>query len=40
MRCRLEVPDGTKYGVTVTVTSVDGGRANFHIQVDDKPLST
>ncbi|MFB9838576.1 DUF4333 domain-containing protein [Actinoallomurus acaciae] len=40
MRCRLEASDGTNYGVTVTVTSVDDGRADFRIQVDDKPLST
>lgn len=39
MRCKLETPDGTKYGVTVTVTSVNGGKANFNFQVDNKPTS-
>jgi hypothetical protein len=29
--------DPTEYGVTVTVTSVDGNTANFDVQVDDQP---
>lgn len=37
MRCRLQAPGGTRYGVTVTVTSVDGDRTNFDIRVDDRP---
>jgi hypothetical protein len=38
-RCTLTAPgDPTEYGVTVTVTSVDGDDARFDVQVDDEPL--
>jgi hypothetical protein len=38
-RCTLTAPgDPTEYGVTVTVSSVDGDTANFDVQVDDQPL--
>ncbi|TFV58552.1 UNVERIFIED_ORG: DUF4333 domain-containing protein [Bacillus sp. AZ43] len=38
-RCTLSVPgDSEEYGVTVTVTSVEGDTANFDVQVDDEPL--
>jgi hypothetical protein len=37
-RCTLTA-DGTKYGVTVTATKVDGSRVEFSIKVDDKPMS-
>ena len=37
-RCTLTAPgDSTEYGVTVTVTSVDGDDAQFDVQVDGKP---
>lgn len=37
-RCTLTAPgDPTEYGVTVTVSSVDGDTANFDVQVDDQP---
>jgi hypothetical protein len=37
-RCTLTAPgDTTKYGVTVTVTSVDGDSPDLQVQVDDKP---
>ncbi|MDT5010987.1 MAG: hypothetical protein QOH57_2604 [Mycobacterium sp.] len=36
VRCEL-VGDGEKYGVTVTVTSVEGGTVNFDFKVDDTP---
>ncbi|OMB99265.1 hypothetical protein A5733_00920 [Mycobacterium sp. NS-7484] len=36
-RCVLTV-DGTKYGVTVTANSVDGGKVNFNAKVDDEPM--
>ncbi|MGZ4446377.1 MAG: DUF4333 domain-containing protein [Nocardioides sp.] len=36
MTCKLSV-DGTEYDVTVTVTSVKDGKANFDIQVADQP---
>ena len=29
--------DHTKYGVSVTITSVDRDKANFDVAVDDKP---
>ena len=29
--------DPTEYGVTVTVTSVDGDTVNFDVEVDDEP---
>ena len=31
--------DPTKYGVSVTVTSVDGETADFDVKVDDHPQS-
>lgn len=37
MRCTLTAED-TTYGVTITITSVDGDKANFDIKVDDKPI--
>jgi hypothetical protein len=37
-RCTLTAgEDPTQYGVTVTVTSVDGDTVNFDVQVDDEP---
>lgn len=33
IRCRVAV-DGTSYGVTVTVTSTNGGSAQYDVQVD------
>lgn len=39
MRCVLTA-DGTRYGVTVTVTSVKGDTVNFGIKVDDTPLGS
>ena len=37
-RCTLTAPgDPTEYGVTVTVTSVDGDDARFDVQVDNEP---
>ena len=36
MRCRLEADDGTKIGLTVTVTSVQGSDVKFNIKVDNK----
>lgn len=37
MRCVLTA-DGTRYGVTLTVSSVKGDTVNFGIKVDDAPL--
>ena len=38
-RCTLTAGDDpTEYGVTVTVTSVEDGTANFDVQVDDGPV--
>jgi hypothetical protein len=38
-RCTLTGSDDpTQYGVTVTVTSVDGKNATFDVTVDDQPL--
>jgi hypothetical protein len=38
-RCTLTGGDDpTEYGVTVTVTSVDGKNATFDVEVDDQPL--
>ncbi|MFD7970118.1 DUF4333 domain-containing protein [Streptomyces clavifer] len=34
-RCTLTAGDGSTVGVTVTVTSVDGGRIDFDIEADD-----
>ncbi|MFD2092636.1 DUF4333 domain-containing protein [Blastococcus deserti] len=37
-RCTLTVAgDEEEYGVTVTVTSVEGDTANFDVQVDEEP---
>ena len=36
MRCKLEATDGTKIGLTLTVTSVKGDNVKFHISVDQK----
>jgi hypothetical protein len=36
LRCDL-TDTGQKYGVTVTVNSVDGGDVNFNFKVDDQP---
>ena len=36
LRCQLS-DQGTTYGVTVTVTSVDGGDVKYDFKVDDKP---
>ena len=37
-RCTLSMDgDPEQYGVTVTVTSVDGDTANFDVQVDEEP---
>jgi hypothetical protein len=36
IRCTLDA-DGVSYGVTVTVTSVEGADVQFDIQVDDQP---
>ncbi|GAA2095950.1 hypothetical protein GCM10009780_42870 [Actinomadura alba] len=35
-RCQLEANDGSKLGLTATVTSVNGSDVNFDIQVDNK----
>ncbi|OBH10344.1 MULTISPECIES: DUF4333 domain-containing protein [unclassified Mycobacterium] len=37
LRCEL-VDSGQKYGVTVTVNTVQGSDVNFHFKVDDKPI--
>ncbi len=38
MRCTLTVDgDPAEYGVTVTITSVDGDTAAFDVVVDDQP---
>jgi hypothetical protein len=38
-RCTLTAPgDTTEYGLTVTVTAVDGDEATVDVQVDDEPL--
>jgi hypothetical protein len=37
IRCELVDGDQT-YGVTITTTSVDGDRVQWHILVDDAPL--
>jgi Domain of unknown function (DUF4333) len=36
LRCRLQ-DRGSTYGVTVTVTSADGGSVKFSFKVDDRP---
>ncbi len=37
-RCTLEAMDGTKIGVTVTVTSVEGNDVKYTAQADQKPM--
>lgn len=37
MRCTINATDGTRIGVTLTVTSVDGDVVNWDFQVDDAP---
>ena len=38
-RCTLTAGgDDTEYGVTITVTNVDGDDAEFDIQVDEEPM--
>lgn len=38
-RCTLSVTgDDQEYGVTVTVTSVEGDTANFDVEVDEEPI--
>lgn len=34
LRCRAEV-DGQSFGITVTVTSTEGGSAQYELQVDE-----
>ena|SRR5260221_14455780 len=36
MRCQLEADDGSKIGLTVTVTAVKGSDVKFNIKVDNK----
>ena len=36
MRCQLEASDGSKIGLTLTVTSVKDNNVKFHISVDQK----
>lgn len=36
-RCEL-VGDGTRYGVTVTVTSYQDGKAKYDVKVDQQPM--
>jgi hypothetical protein len=36
LRCELQ-DQGPTYGVTVTVTSVEGGSVKFNFKVDDQP---
>jgi hypothetical protein len=38
VRCTLEA-DGTKYGMDVTTSAVDGDNVKFDIQVDSKPTT-
>ncbi|WP_393916519.1 DUF4333 domain-containing protein [Halostreptopolyspora alba] len=38
IRCELTT-DGTAYGVTVTITNIDGNNIELDVQVDDEPLS-
>ncbi len=37
VRCTLVTKDGQEYGVTLTVTSVEGDNVKFDVQVDDQP---
>jgi hypothetical protein len=37
-RCTAHAPgDDTKYGVTVTVTEVDGDDTSYSVEIDDEP---
>jgi hypothetical protein len=36
MSCKLEADDGSKIGLTVTVTAVKGSDVKFNIKVDNK----
>ena len=36
-RCTVSVGDGQAYGVTVTVTSVEGDDTTYDVQVDEEP---
>jgi Domain of unknown function (DUF4333) len=36
-RCTLQAMDGTKFGVSVVVTSVDGDDVRYRVQVDQTP---
>jgi hypothetical protein len=36
MRCQLEASNGSKIGLTLTVTSVKDNNVKFHISVDQK----
>ena len=38
IRCVLTANDGTRIGLTVTTTSIDGDDVQFDIQVDEEPL--
>jgi hypothetical protein len=40
MRCQLQADDGSTFGVTVTVTSIEGTTAKFDIKVDDSPSTS
>ncbi|TNC22478.1 DUF4333 domain-containing protein [Amycolatopsis alkalitolerans] len=37
VRCTLS-DRGTRAGLTAVITSLDNGKANYHVKVDDKPL--
>jgi hypothetical protein len=37
--CVMSTSDGHRYGMEVTVMSVEGGQAAYEIDVDDKPMS-
>jgi hypothetical protein len=39
MRCTLTADDGTAYGLTVSVTTVNGKAVDFDINVDDTPAT-
>lgn len=38
-RCIITADDGSRLGVTVSVTDVKDGKADMHFQADDKPMS-
>ncbi len=38
IRCEL-ASGGVKYGLTATVNSYQGGKANYSVQVDEKPIT-